>query len=107
MVIGYWHSNKEYPVYRGGQELAQNPDLWCKKEDGTVPGYPTQVQYDHANILGTELWEEGCLAMTDTGFVDGCFMDGCTKDECGSGNPGIQFNTFFKGSRSILQLISS
>jgi len=87
MVIGYWHSNKEYPVYRGGQELAQNPDLWCKKEDGTVPGYPHQVQYDHANILGTELWEEGCLAMTNTGFVDGCFMDGCTKDECGSGNP--------------------
>ena len=38
MVIGYWHSNKEYPIYRGGQELAGIPEWWCRNEDGTVPG---------------------------------------------------------------------
>ena len=89
IVIGYWHANKEYPVYRGGQELCSNPDLWCKSKNGTIPGYPHQVQYDHVNKRATELWAEGCLAMTNTGSVDGCFMDGCVRDECGSGNPGI------------------
>merc|ERR1712087_478652 len=73
--------------YRGGQELCANPDWWCKKPNGTIPGYPHQVQYDHANKKAFELWANGCLAMVNTGFVDGCFMDGCTKDECGSKNP--------------------
>jgi len=87
MVMGYWHSNKEYPTYRGGQVLAQNPDWWCANKDGDFPGYPHQLQYDHGNQAASDAWAEGCLAMTNTGVIDGCFMDGCTKDECHSGNP--------------------
>ena len=92
MVMGYWHSNKEYPMYRYGQILSKNQKWWCVKEDGTVPGYPTQVQWDHANKEASETWAEGCLAMTNTGYVDGCFFDGCTKDECHSGNPEYMTN---------------
>ena len=65
-----------------------------------APGYPHQVQWNHADPAASDNWANGCMAMVDSGFVDGCFMDGCTKDECGSGNPGmllkcvVNFQTF-------------
>ena len=63
----------------------------------SAPGYPHQVQWDHANPAASDLWANGCLAMVNSGFVDGCFMDGCTKDECGSGNPGTLLFKPFSG----------
>ena len=46
MVMGYWHSNKEYPIYRGGQELCEIPEWWCRKEDGTIPGVLFTIHFE-------------------------------------------------------------
>jgi len=82
MVVGYWHSNKEYPIYRHGQVLCKHSKWWARDENGTVQYSGTWVYWDHSIQAATDAWADGCLSMTNTGYVDGCFMDGCTRDEC-------------------------
>ena len=82
MVIGYWHANKEYPIYRQAQLLCKNPDWWARDENGDICYSDTLVYWNHAVQAATDAWADGCLAMTNTGYIDGCFMDGCTTDPC-------------------------
>merc|ERR1712212_56079 len=83
-VIAYHHSYIAYPMYRNGQKLYANSDWWARDEQGEVVHWNTEDEiwnfWDHYNLEATNAWEEGCLAMTKTGAIDGCFFDGCPEN---------------------------
>jgi len=90
MVIGYFHSFIGFPNYQANHLLDANPDWWAKNQDGSKTECGTDNGWDdngawgcwdHAQEQVSMTWEEACLNMTKTGYIDSCFFDHCGKGE--------------------------
>ena len=69
------------------------------------PANTNEVFYDFRKNASLELWSDACIAMTKTGYVDGCFADGAMKVEA----PVAKdiHTDFLTRKQSMLKVISS
>ena len=86
-VVAYLHSNKVMPWYKIRQTMHNYTDLdYCYNGDGMNetscrPANTNEVFYDFRKKASLDAWSSACIAMTKTGYVDGCFADGALKVE--------------------------
>ena len=84
-VVAYMNSVISYPWYRLARRFLANASWWLRDANGAllnnIAENPVETWYtwDFSQQEVGQLWSEGCLAMTNTGAVDGCFMDGCAN----------------------------
>ena len=86
-VVAYLHSNKVMPWYRIRQTMQNYTDMtYCYNGDAVNetacrPANTNEVFYDFRKKASLGAWSDACIAMTKTGYVDGCFADGAMKVE--------------------------
>jgi len=96
-LIAYFHSWIGFPSYQTNQILDAHPEWWAKQENGKKSccgedhGWGDNCEWgcwNHAIKEASQVWEDGCLNITKSGYIDSCFFDHCAKGEDQKFNDG-------------------